>query len=116
MPSWSLKRGTPKCSSIAMTRVRERGRGLGARSWSYKQGRQDRHIEAPGDAANCIDNPVRPQAIRRMRSISLVATPYTSATWAAVIQYFTPARMRANCAAGMTGVTGGLALTGASGS
>ena len=36
------------------------------------------------------------QVLRRMRSISVIATPQTCATWAAVMPYFTQVRIRAN--------------------
>jgi len=47
-----------------------------------------------------------------MRSIASTATPYIPATWAAVIPYFTQARMRANWELGIwMGVIGGSVLT-----
>ena len=47
--------------------------------------------------------------MRRTRSTSAAVTPYVSATWSAVMPYFSQARMRATCAVGMTSSRGGLA-------
>ena len=49
-----------------------------------------------------------------MRSISPTATPYTSATWQAVIPYFAQARMHANCDLGISTVNCRVELAGSS--
>jgi len=46
----------------------------------------------------------RCQALRRMFSISPTGTPYTSATCASVIPYFTQVRIRANCDRGISDI------------
>lgn len=56
----------------------------------------------------------RRQATRRMRSISPTSTPYTSATWGAVMPYLTKVRMRANCDLAIFGAICCLGLLGSS--